>query len=497
MKKLSSSDHDEARSLERLGYAQELLRAMGGFSSFALSFSVISVLTGVMSTYGDALRGGGPAGLGIGWPVVCVGTLVVALAMAELASSFPTAGALYHWSALLGGPAWGWVTAMMNLVGMVAIVGAIDLVCAQTLAATLGRASASASFVVFAAILASHAVINVFSVRLVAILNELSATVHIVGVLVLVVALLAFGRVRSVGFAFDTSFTTRADHAYPLGFLSSLVLGMWTFTGFDASAHAAEETRDPARRAPWGIVSSVVVSAVAGYALVLALTMAIKSLPDAAGDPAGALFVLRDALGGTWGDGAMGLVILAMWFCGLSSVTSASRMLYAFARDDGVPFASHLRKVSPRLKTPAVAIVASVAMPGLLILAIAPFSEAVFVAVATLATIGFYVSYGLPIALGAVARTRGKWRRKGPWHLGALGVPMAWLATAWTVFVVAVCVFTNRLSGALLAGVVVTLAVLYLARVRGTFRGPKIDLAAFEATLPGVPERVTAAGART
>src|SRR5580693_10217428 len=102
-----SIDRD-ARELARLGYTPELLRRLGGFSSFAIGFSVISVVTGVTSTFGDALAAGGPAGLGLGWILVSAGTLLVALAMAELASAFPTAGALYHWAALFGGPGWGW-----------------------------------------------------------------------------------------------------------------------------------------------------------------------------------------------------------------------------------------------------------------------------------------------------------------------------------------------------------------------------------------------------
>src|SRR5207248_1980046 len=108
-----SEDRDDTHTLARLGYRQELRRAMGAFSNFAISFSIISVLTGIVSTYGVALGAGGPAALGYGWPIVVAGTLVVAVAMGELASAFPTAGALYHWSALLGGPSWGWFTAMV------------------------------------------------------------------------------------------------------------------------------------------------------------------------------------------------------------------------------------------------------------------------------------------------------------------------------------------------------------------------------------------------
>src|SRR5580658_7905764 len=174
----------DAEALSRLGYAQELLRSMGGFSSFALSFSIISILTGIVTTYDVAITGGGPAALGLGWPLVCCGTLLVALAMAELASAFPTAGAMYHWAAILGGPGWGWFTASMNLVGQVAIVAAIDLGCAQQAVAMLGLPE-KATFAVFVAIALSHGALNLIWVKLVAWLNDFSATVHLLGVAIL------------------------------------------------------------------------------------------------------------------------------------------------------------------------------------------------------------------------------------------------------------------------------------------------------------------------
>lgn len=468
----------DARELARLGYAQELLRRLGGFSTFAIGFSVISVLTGITSTFGDALGAGGPAGLGLGWPIVAAGTVLVALAMAELASAFPTAGALYHWSALLGGPAWGWATAMLNLVGQVAIVTAIDLACAQALGQMLGLPEAAA-WGLFAGVLVMHGALNALSVRLVAWLNDASATVHVVGVVALAAMLFTHGA-HGAGWLAETGHTTRADGSYGAGFVQSLVLGVWTFTGYDAAAHVSEETHDPARKAPFGIVSSVGVSAVAGFALVAALVLAIRDLPEAAGKPDAALLVLRGALGDGWGRVALGLAVVAMWFAGLSSVTSASRMLFAFARDEGLPLADLLRRVSPATRTPLYATAACVLLPAALVAVTAPVSETVFLAVAALATIALNASYALPIALGAVARARKRWTRMGPWHFGGAGVAIAWAAVAWTVFVLGVCTLANALAMAIFAATLVFLAVLWAAWVKPRFRGPKVNLSHFE-----------------
>lgn len=466
-------DADDEGQLGRLGYAQELLRRMGGFSSFAVSFSIISVLTGCLTAYSDAIGPGGPAALGVGWPLVSAGTILVALAMAELASAFPTAGALYHWSALLGGPGWGWLTASTNIVGQIAIVAAIDFGCASELAATLGLSS-RAALGLLALILLSHALVNAISVRAVAVLNDFSATVHIVGVLVIVVALFAFGRAQPASFLVQRPPST-------MGFMNGLVLSMFTFTGYDASAHLAEETHDPARRTPWGILTSVGVSAIAGYLLLTSVTLAIVDLPAIAADKHAALAAMQGALGSGWGRGAMGLAIAAMWFCGLSSVTSASRTLYAFARDRGLPASGAIGRVHPGRRTPLVAIGVATGGPLLLVLAIAPFSDALFDATAKMATMGLYVSYALPILLGAVARHRGAWKTLGPFNLRGAGVFVAWAAVAWSAFVLAVCSLPpNTLAAKLLAGVVLSLVFLWTVIVRKRFEGPRVTLAALE-----------------
>jgi amino acid transporter len=479
-----ADDQRSEEQLSRLGYAQELLRSMGGFSSFALSFSIISVLTGVFSTYKIAIQAGGPAGLGLGWPLVCVGTMLVALAMAELASAFPTAGALYHWSALLGGRSAGWMVAAMNLVGQIALVAAIDFACAKALASTLALGQ-GAYLPLFFAIVATHAAINLRSIRLVAWLNDLSATVHVVGVIVLVALLAVFGHAQPLSFLGQTSFTMRDDHDRVLGFLNALTLGMWTMTGFDASAHASEETHAPEAAAPRGIVSSVAVSAVAGYLLVCALTLAIKDLPVVAHDDDPALAILRGALGERAGRVAMGAAIVAMWFCGLSSITSASRTFYAFARDGGLPFSRLIARVSPRYRTPPPAIVLAAVLPCVLVIVTSRFSDAVFDAVTSLATTALYVSYAAPIALGVAARSRGAWTRMGPWNLGRAGIPIACAAVLYSAFVLACFALPpNQAYGKLIAAVAVVIAGSYFAFARSRFRGPKIDLETAENAKP-------------
>src|SRR5438105_11592702 len=172
----------DAEQLRRLGYAQQLLRDMGGFANFALSFSIISVLTGAVTLYGHGLKYGGPLQMLLGWPAVTLLTLAIAASLAELASAYPTAGALYHWSSILGGRAAGWSTAWLNVVGQFAITAGIDYGLSEFVAAMLGLEGRGPTLAICAAILITHASLNHLGVRLVALLNHLSAWCHVAGV---------------------------------------------------------------------------------------------------------------------------------------------------------------------------------------------------------------------------------------------------------------------------------------------------------------------------
>jgi amino acid transporter len=468
--------NDDARELNALGYAQELFRTMGGFSNFAISFSIISILTGAVTLYSHGLVMGGPAEMALGWPLVSLFTLTVASSMAELASSMPTSGAMYHWACRLGGKGWGWLTAWFNIIGQLATLAGIDYGCALFVTPLVGVPTTTGNvLIVYAVVLVSHAVINHVGIRLVARLNDLSVTVHVVGVIAIVGALFIFAPKQPLGFFFARITSNTSGWPYWWAFVVGLLQAQWTFTGYDASASVSEETVDPRHRVPWGIVMAVVVSSVVGYLLLMALTLAIRDIPsvlnarDAAGQPIPAVIaILTTALGARAGGLVTALAAMAMWFCGLSAVTWTSRVIYAFARDGGMPLAGTLRRVSPTHLTPAPAIWLSVVVAF-----VATLSSGTYAVVTSLSVIGLYVSYIIPVFLAW--RTRGSLMEfgHGPWHLGRYGSVINVVAMIWVVFITVILAIPDDMrAGKTMAGLTLALGVWYLLAERHRFQGP-------------------------
>ena len=196
---------EDEQTLHQLGYAQELRRRMSGFSNFAVSFTIISILSGCLTLYGYGMNTGGPAIIVWGWPIVGIMTLFVGLAMAEVCSSFPTAGGLYYWSAKLAPPknaaAWSWFTGWFNFLGQVAVTAGIDFGAAFFINAFLDlqwnfAATPGHTILIFGLVLLAHGIVNQFGVRLVALLNDISVWWHILGVLI-IVGVLTFAPVAS------------------------------------------------------------------------------------------------------------------------------------------------------------------------------------------------------------------------------------------------------------------------------------------------------------
>jgi amino acid transporter len=417
---------------------------------------------------------GGPAEMAFGWPLVTLFTLTVAVSMGELASALPTSGAMYHWSSMLGGKGWGWFTAWFNIAGNLTLLAAVDYGCAKFLTPLLGLdATDENRLTVYAAVLLSHALINHFGIRLVARLNDFSVTVHIVGVITIVGALLLFAPKQPASFFFERVTNNPDGWPYWWAFIIGLLQAQWTFTGYDASASVSEETRDPQRRAPWGMVMAVAVSSAVGYLLLIALTLAIKDIPsvlsakDASGNAIPAVFViLQTALGERAGNAFSALAAMAMWFCGLSAVTWCSRVIYAFSRDEGMPASNLLKRVSKKHLTPAPAVWLSVAAAF-----VAALYSGAYSTVTSISVIGLYFSYVIPVYLSW--RERKRERLRGPWHLGRWSATINLIAILWVIFIsVILSVPDNFRAGKTVLAFTLLLALLYAARERKRFRGP-------------------------
>ncbi len=464
------SHHDakeDAQELGKLGYAQELFRTMGGFSNFAISFSIISILTGAVTLYGHGLRMGGPAQMSLGWPLVSLFTLAVVMSMAELASALPTSGAMYHWSCRLGGKGWGWFTAWFNIIGQIAAIAGIDYGCALFVTPLIGlEATTGNLLIVYAAILLSHALINHFGIRLVAWLNDFSVTVHIAGVVIIVGALLLFAPKQPTSFFFARITSNTEGWSYSWAFVIGLLQAMWTFTGYDASASVSEETVDPRRRAPWGMVMAVLVSSVVGYLLLIALTLAINDIPAVldANVPA-VIAILVGALGEHAGSLFSWLAAMAMWFCGLSAVTWSSRVIWAFARDSGLPLSNVWKRVSQKHSTPVSAIWLCAATAFL-----AAVYSGAYAVVTSISTIGLYISYIIPVFLHVRGGSR---LERGPWHLGRHSVVINVIAILWAVFLsIILSLPDDRRAGKAIVVLTVLLGLWYGLRERQRFPGP-------------------------
>jgi amino acid transporter len=520
---------DEQR-LAELGYKQELKRGWSSFSNFAISFSIISVLAGCFTSYGQAFNNGGPVAISIGWPVISLFILCVAVSMSELASAFPTAGGIYYWAYRLGGAGWGWFTGWFNLVGLVAVVASVDYAAASFLQYLLGlynvdfifnfastnvHYDAHVVFALFAVILLVHGLINVFSSHLVSVFNGISVWWHVIGVAVIVVVLLAvpshhsslsyvFGH-RSYGIG-GFSHGMYWFFVLPLGFL----LTMYTITGYDASAHVSEETHGADDSAPKGVWRSVFYSAVIGWVLLLALTFAVQQKDiktiSSAGFPA--LAILSTALSSAAAKLVILISTIGQLFCGMACVTSASRMTFAFSRDGAIPGHSLWRRLNAN-RTPTYAVL-FVCVCALAITVPAYFPNSAgypvaFFAVTSISVIGLYIAYTIPVFL--------RWRlgdrfEPGPWTLGSRYRWINPIACVWVALCVIIfCLPTAQAGVFFKSGFswssvnyapLVTIAVMaavtvwYLVSARRWFTGPvrTIDMSDAELALAEHPSGV-------
>ncbi|MBK1868036.1 amino acid permease [Aestuariivirga sp. YIM B02566] len=456
-----SEHHEDVKVLHSMGYAQELTRRMGPFQNFAISFAIICIVAGGITAFPAALSAGGGGSIGYIWPLGSLFALLVAAAMAQVASSYPTAGGIYHWSSILGGRGFGWAAAWFNLLGLLFVVSSVnfglfnltrDLLLAQVLGMDVTNWTPSGEFstgwwvqtAFITCVTVAQALLNHYYLRITTILTDWSGYIILATAVVLTLALLAFA--PSLNFARLFTFTNFTGDSgggvWPQAqvFLYVVALGLlhavYTITGFDASAHTSEETRNAQREVPKGMIRSVWWSFLFGYFMVCAMVLALPDQTDASGTVTDGVaaaakqgwasfnwliqvsampFILKAAI-------IIGIVV-SNFLCALAGLTSCSRMMFAFARDGGLPMSNVLKQVSPTYRTPGAAIWVGGALS-----IVATLYGGAFLVLSTGCAVFLYLSYLMPIGAALKGELGGEWTNKGPFNLKSASIPVAVLA---------------------------------------------------------------------
>ncbi|TPG16144.1 amino acid permease [Pedococcus bigeumensis] len=439
---------DDERRLAELGYKQELDRSWSGFSNFAISFSIISILAGCFTTFGVGWNNGGPAAIAWGWPIISMFILSIGLCMSELVSAYPTSGGIYWWASKLGGVKAGYYTGWLNLIGLLAIDASVAYGCATFFDLTLGAFNSGYTsgelnrvFLYFIVVLVLVSLVNIFSAHLLAVLNNVSVWWHVFGALAVVLILwFVPNHHASVSSVFthtvnNTGFIGGSTHG--LGFLLyvlpiSAILTQYTITGYDASAHLSEETHGAADSAAKGIWQSIAYSAIGGWVLLLTFLFAVQDEAGVTKGGGAVATIFSQALTSKWAGAILLISTAGQFFCTTACMTSTTRMLFAFSRDGAVPGSRLWSKLSAK-RVPVNGVILSAVVAVLLTLpalvkvnigsADAPiYVPIAFFAVVSIGVVGLYVAFAIPIYF--------RWRmgeafQQGSWNLGS---KWRWLA---------------------------------------------------------------------
>ncbi len=499
-KNTPDTDADDAL-LAKLGYKQELSRSWSSFSNFAISFSIISILAGCFTTFGQAWNNGGPVAISWGWPIISALILIIGFTLSELVSAYPTSGGIYWWASKLGGPAAGFFTGWLNLIGLLAVTASVAYGAATFLDLTLDTISSGWAahsglktvFVLFVVILLLAGLANIFSGHLLAMINNISVWWHVAGAaIVILVLIIVPDHHQSASFVFTERINNSGFSSgfywflvLPLGFL----LTQYTITGFDASAHLSEETQGAAEGAAKGIWRSIFYSAIGGYVLLLAFVFAVQD-PQGVSDGFGAVDVIfGQALPEGWHFLILLISTAGQLFCTTACLTSASRMTFAFSRDGAIPGSKWLAKVNTKTRIPANAVM-FVAVVGVIITLPALKSvggaPTAFYAVVSVAVIGLYLAFLIPIWL--------RWRLGDDFEPGSWtnGSKYKWMNLVAVIEIVVISVYfvlpftpagipgnkdfawsSVNYAPVLTIGALIVLAIWWKVSAKHWFTGPK------------------------
>jgi urea carboxylase system permease len=428
----------DTADLEKFGYKQELNRGLGTFSSFAVAFSYISPSTGIFTLFGVGMAALGAA-LFWTWPVVALMQFIVALNFAELSSHFPVAGSVYQWTKYLSGRTYAWFTGWFYLVAGILTVASV---CATLPIALLPMLNTmldtsfntnlgSADQAVVAVItLVLITVLNIYGVRLVAIVNNTGVVFEILGMVVFAIILAIAYDNQGVSVIFDSDATGNIfEFPAPVSlsfFLVGMFMSLYVIYGFDTASTLAEETRNPRQEAPKAVLGAVAGAFVIGVIFLWGVLIAVPNMADAVAAFAGPALIIDEVLSDALTVIYLFVVVAAIFVCCMSILTATIRLAFGMARDNQLPFSKTMAKVNPRLHTP---VATCVIIGALAAIPFIQFSGPTVIAVG--ATASIYLSYLLGNLAVMRARMRGWPRSKAPFSLGGWGKIVNVVAIVW------------------------------------------------------------------
>jgi amino acid transporter len=480
---------DECRDC---GYEPELKRTLGSFQVFAISFAFISVAVGIFSTYDDLLRSSGPVGIWT-WIIAFIGQMLIALVIAQFSARIALSGSSYQWGSRLANPkiGWffGWLTFCYLITGFMAINSAMASQCLMPLFNM--EPSETTARIITVVVMVIQAVLAIASTRLVALINSAAVAIEVSIVVVLVVALLVAVAVTGTGSTGNlvsrgASEGTSNYFALGGGLMIAMIVGLGTLVGFDSAANMAEEAKDPFRTVPRAIVGSVAAAGVLGLLFLIALTVAIKNIPEVTAAESPVAAIMRDQLGPVTERLFLVAVAIAFFGGGMVVLASCSRMVFAMARDGRFPAHRLMKRVDSRTQTPIPATILPVVI-GIAVLVALPGDA--LQELITSGTVFPALTYGGIVVLYLVVRKRLD-RKEGGFSLGRFEMPVAVAALVWSACALVILLSPNSSHVAIV--IVVSLLVvggLYFAYLM-IFNREVLDHEPGEAA-PAVAEVIT------
>lgn len=467
----SAVTHDDDSELRAFGYEPQLNRSMGLFSSLSISISCMCITAGIFTVYAYSLGTVGPAFIWT-WPIVAIGQILVALVLADLAGRIPISGYAFQWTSRLVNSDYGWFVGWAGLMAFTPGFTGLNLGLAPILMNRLGIEISPTNIMVVTILLTvSQLLINLAGIRIAARINNVAAYTAELGlsiVLTLILLLVGFvtNPVQSVSFL---TTSTAGDSGFLVAFLLSGLLGIWVLTGFEGAADLAEETKGARLNVPKAVVTSIVVSAVIGFFMIVALTINIKDLDATTSAPVPIAQLLESALGSTLAIIFEAVAMVALYAGGLANMAASSRLIFSLSRDNMLPASPALSRVSSTTHSPSGALLVAAGISITLVVVGTLIATQAMTLIVGMASVGYYAVYALTIIGAILAATRGKLVSKSSFDLGSNANLIRWIALIWSILVILVLTIPEaNQQTALMAGIFFVIAAAwYVLVLRG------------------------------